>query len=102
MDNQLQQLIDLQKEQNALLKKYLWRLRFSLLTLLLLTTGTAIGLVVLSYSLRPAAAPTAPTATATFQFVPQPQQGNATLQLQPIQPPPADDLFGPPSAQSSN
>lgn len=44
MDDQLQELINLQREQNQLLKKYLWRLRFSLLGLLLLTTATAIGL----------------------------------------------------------
>jgi hypothetical protein len=49
MDDQLQQLIELQKEQNQLLKKYLWRLRFSLLSLLLLTTITAIGLGLLVY-----------------------------------------------------
>ncbi len=39
MDDQLQRLIELQTEQNQLLKKYLWRFRFSLLTLLLLTTA---------------------------------------------------------------
>jgi hypothetical protein len=44
MEDQLQQLIELQKEQNRLLQRYLWRLRFSLLSLLLLTTITAIGL----------------------------------------------------------
>jgi hypothetical protein len=97
METQLQQLIDLQKEQNALLKKHLWRLRFSLLTLLLLTTGTAIGLGVLSYNLRPAAAPKMPTATATLQFIPQ--QG--TLQLQSMQPSSADDLIGPPPQVSN-
>ena len=44
MDEQLQQLINLQKEQVELLKKHLWRLRFSLLTLMLLTTGSCIAL----------------------------------------------------------
>ncbi len=39
MDAQLTELIELQKEQNQLLKKYLWRFRFSLITLLLLTTA---------------------------------------------------------------
>src|SRR5687767_1222740 len=39
MDAQLQELIALQKEQNALLRKNLWRLKFSLLTLLFLTTA---------------------------------------------------------------
>jgi hypothetical protein len=31
MDAQIQQLIELQTEQNQLLKKHLWRFRFSLL-----------------------------------------------------------------------
>jgi hypothetical protein len=44
MDDQLQRLIELQTEQNQLLKKYLWRFRFSLLTLLLLTTGICCSL----------------------------------------------------------
>jgi hypothetical protein len=48
MDNDtsdlLRELITLQKEQNTLLKRYLWRLRFSLLTLLLITTATAVTL----------------------------------------------------------
>lgn len=55
MDDQLQQLIELQKEQNQLLKRYLWRLRFSLMGLLLLTTATAVGLGVVAYQTRPKA-----------------------------------------------
>src|SRR4051794_37892039 len=39
MDAQLQQLIELQTKQNQLLERYLWRFRFSLMALLLLTTG---------------------------------------------------------------
>jgi hypothetical protein len=53
MDDQLQQLIELQKEQNQLFKRYLWRLRFSLMGLLLLTTATAIGLRFVVYQTRP-------------------------------------------------
>src|SRR4051812_6505607 len=53
MEDQLQQLIELQKEQNQLLRRYLWRLRFSLLGLLILTTVTAIGLGVVAYQTRP-------------------------------------------------
>ena len=49
MDDQLQQLIELQKEHNQLLERYLWRFRFSLLSLLLLTTITAIALGFLVY-----------------------------------------------------
>jgi hypothetical protein len=53
MDAQLQQLIELQAEQNQLLKRHLWRLRFSLLTLLLLTTATCCGLGVVIYRQEP-------------------------------------------------
>jgi hypothetical protein len=60
MDDQLQQLIELQKEQNQLLKKYLWRFRFSLLFLLLLTTATAIGLGILVYRDQSKVVPAAP------------------------------------------
>jgi hypothetical protein len=55
MDAQLQQLIELQTKQNQLLEKHLWRFRFSLLTLLVLTTGICICLGVMIYS-----KPTAP------------------------------------------
>jgi hypothetical protein len=48
MDTQ-QQVIELLAEQNQLLKKYLWRVRFSLSALLLLTTGVAILLGVVAY-----------------------------------------------------
>jgi cytochrome c-type biogenesis protein CcmH/NrfG len=44
MEEQLRRLIELQTEQNQLLRKYLWRIRFSLLTLLILTTLVAVGL----------------------------------------------------------
>src|SRR5262245_26554685 len=44
-----ERIISLLEEQNALLKKHLWRLRFSLLTLLILTTGLSIGLGNLVY-----------------------------------------------------
>ncbi len=54
MDSQLQQLIELQTEQNQLLKRHLWRLRFSLLTLLLLTTGLCCGLGFVMYKVNSA------------------------------------------------
>ena len=63
MDNQLQELIQLQKEQNQLLKRYLWRLRFSLLTILLMMTGVCIGLGFLVYATKSKVAP--PTLTLT-------------------------------------
>jgi Na+-transporting NADH:ubiquinone oxidoreductase subunit NqrE len=50
MDAQLQQLIELQTKQNQLLEKYLWRLRFSLSALLILTTITCIGLGFVIYT----------------------------------------------------
>ena len=50
MDAQLKELIDLQREQNQLLKKYLWRFRFSLITLLLLTTAICICLGFVIYT----------------------------------------------------
>jgi hypothetical protein len=52
MDAQLQQLIALQTEQNQLLKKYLWRIRFSLITLLLLTIAICCCLGFMIYTQR--------------------------------------------------
>jgi hypothetical protein len=49
MDDQLQRLIELQTEQNQLLKRYLWRFRFSLLTLLVLTTAICCTLGFIIY-----------------------------------------------------
>jgi len=48
----VRELVELQREQNALLKKHLWRLRFSLLTLLLLTTASAVCLGIIMVRLR--------------------------------------------------
>ena len=62
MDDQLQRLIELQTEQNQLLKKYLWRFRFSLLTLLLLTTGICCSLGFIIYK-QQAAQKAIPVAT---------------------------------------
>ena len=57
MDSQLQELIELQKEQNQLLKKHLTRIRFSLWALLILTTLTGIGLGIGVYLIRPVSRP---------------------------------------------
>jgi hypothetical protein len=75
MDDHLQQLIELQKKQNALLEKYLWRFRFSLLFLMLMSTGLCIGLGFIVYQARPKVAtpanippvpkPVAPAPTST-------------------------------------
>jgi hypothetical protein len=63
-DELVRELIELQREQNALLKRHLWRLRFSLMTLLLLSTATAVGLGFLTYRLR--SRPIAPGGTITL------------------------------------
>lgn len=69
MDDQLQQLIDLQREQNQLLKKYLWRFRFSLMSLLILTTITAIGLGFLVYQDQTKVVPPTPTSAGWSGFI---------------------------------
>jgi hypothetical protein len=61
MDDQLKELVNLQREQNQLLKRYLWRLRFSLLSLLLITTATAVGLGFVIYQDRSKVNPPTPT-----------------------------------------
>ena len=63
MDEQLKELISLQREQNQLLKRHLWRLRFSLLSLLLITTATAVGLGFVVYLGRSNVNPPTPTTT---------------------------------------
>jgi hypothetical protein len=83
MDDQLQELINLQKEQNQLLKKYLWRFRFSLLFLMLLTTATAVGLGLLVYQHQK---PTATTIPATAMPTTGTWSSSGTLQLRTAQP----------------
>lgn len=58
MEAQLQQLIDLQAEQNELLKRHLMRLRFSLAALLVLTTACCLALGYVTYQIRGAGGPT--------------------------------------------
>src|SRR5689334_10503278 len=89
MEESLRRLVELQTRQNELLERYLWRIRFSLLTLLLLTTAICCGLGILVYQLRstprpvtipapwPSRAPTyAPPATPMQprQITPPPDQ----------------------------
>jgi hypothetical protein len=89
MDDQLQELIDLQREQNHLLKRYLWRLRFSLLGLLLMTTATAIGLGVMVYQTRPRT-PSPPFAPVRGPIPAMPKPGPAVpagdIELRPTIP----------------
>jgi hypothetical protein len=110
MDNQLERIIQLHEEQNALLKRYLWRLRFSLLGLLLLTILSAIALAFISYKLRQTpipgvpkfypAAPIGPPATGVYpqptgaysEPIP-PDNGSAVRAGQTSVPIPADDPF---------
>jgi hypothetical protein len=83
MDDQLQELINLQKEQNQLLKKHLWRFRFSLLYLMFLTTAIAVGLGLLVYQDNQPTATTVPTTviptTGTWS-------SSGTYQLRAVQP----------------
>lgn len=77
----LSQLLAAQKEQTELLRRYLWRFRFSLLSLLLLTTATAVGLGVLAYQNHKQAAvgvPLPTAASATWSVYPS---SGGTLQL---------------------
>jgi hypothetical protein len=67
MEAQLQQLIELQTEQNELLKRHLLRLRFSLAALLMLTTACCLALGYVTYQIRSAGRP-----IPTGPFYPQP------------------------------
>lgn len=75
-DELLRELIAGQKQQTELFRRYLWRLRFSLLSLLLVTTATAIGLGIMAYKQQQ------PANTA----VPQPAGAWTTFSGPPIQP----------------
>src|SRR4051812_49964333 len=101
MDPQLQQLIELQTEQNHLIRKYLWRIRFSLLTLLLLTTAVCCGLGFLVYNqqtaiqIRPSISPAPPPVRPAMMGAPL-----APPQPQPVgSPQPGTDLFGTPNVK---
>ena len=84
-DDLLRELIVAQKEQTELLRRYLWRFRFSLLSLLILTTATAIGLGFLVYKTRSKPAPATATA-ASWSFTPSISGGSGTLILSPPTP----------------
>jgi hypothetical protein len=87
----LSQILSAQKEQTELLRRYLWRFRFSLLSLLLLTTGTAVGLGALAYQNHKQSAatvvPTAATGTiwtgssGTLQLYSAPPTVTTTIQM---------------------
>ena len=79
-DELLRELIAGQKEQTELFRRYLWRLRFSLLGLLLLMTLTEVGLGIGVYLTRPQATTgIIPTTGITIS--------SGTLQLNTTQPP---------------
>ena len=88
MEDKLQTLIDLQREQNQLLKRYLWRFRFSLMALLLLTTATAIGLGLMVYQNRPKVVQPTPTTPPVFNW----SWGQSTGTLFVEQPAEADKI----------
>ena len=85
MDNQLQELIELQKEQNQLLKKHLTRIRFSLWALLVLMTLTGVGLGMGVYLTRPKPTAFLPPLPNSY-LMPLP---SGTLNL--VSPPPTSD-----------
>jgi hypothetical protein len=89
MDDKLQELVALQKKQVELLEKYLWRVRFSLATLLLLTTGTCIGLGYMDYRMRGAAFPVAGPPPPVFAPLSIPPMSNPST---PILAPPVRRL----------
>ena len=90
MDNQLQEIIELQKEQNQLLKKHLTRIRFSLWALLVLMTLTGVCLGVGVYLIRPTATALIPPLTAPA--APAERLGLANPNVPPT---PAEDPFAP-------
>jgi hypothetical protein len=89
MDNHAQEMVGLLREQNQLLKKHLWRLRFSLFSLLLLTTLSCITLGYLTYRTHVSSPPSLPAAFAQVQPTlpnvyqtyppPSPYSGETTL-----------------------
>src|SRR5262245_8378047 len=70
MDAQLSQVVQLLTEQNELLKRHLWRFRFSLLALLILMTLTCGGLGFVSC-----------TQQKSSRIAPYPAAGSYTLSL---------------------
>jgi hypothetical protein len=100
MDDQLfRELIAGQKEQTELLRRYLWRFRFSLMTILLLMTCVCVGLGFLVY--RQNQAVVGPIPTATFQ----PTLPNSFVPAMPYpvpQPlPTANAPYAPPSTNAT-
>jgi hypothetical protein len=110
MDDQLlRELIAGQKEQTELLRRYLWRFRFSLMTILLLMTCVCVGLGFLVY--RQNSAVGGPTRTATIQLLPTPRilpspiSSNTFVPVQPTyQPVPTTNTpsAAPPPATQDN
>jgi hypothetical protein len=96
MEEQLQRLIELQTEQNQLQKKHLVRIRFSLLTLLLLTTAVCCCLGYVMYMLRSPrvvvlpAGLSGPTVTRSQATAPT-YRAAAPYNARPAPPPPASN-----------
>lgn len=85
----MQEMISLQTEQNKLLQRYLWRLRFSLLTLLLITTATAVMLGMYGMKIRsvPRTPPVAYPSNSLGAYGPGPGPGNVPpYSSSPMQP----------------
>ena len=93
MELQLQELIELQKEQNQLLRKHLTRIRFSLWALLLLTTFTSTALGIYAYTNRSQQRAAAPQPAGAY-FRPTPAL--------PMQPPVDSPVLGAPRVDQSS
>jgi hypothetical protein len=96
MDNQ-QRVVELLTEQNELLKRHLVRLKFSLMSLLLLTTVTCCGLGFLMWlqyhpRIYPILPPTASGANTLYGNI-QPAP-TATFELAPVAPAPPSESPG--------
>jgi len=85
----LQQLVDEQKKQTDLLRQNLWRIKFSLFTLMLLMTFVGIALGTSIYLLRSVSSPALPRVIplAPPQTVPPqalPKTYDAPLRVSPV------------------
>jgi hypothetical protein len=105
MDNQLQRIIELHTEQNELLKKHLVRLKFSLMSLLVLMTITCCGLGFLMWGRYhpliypvPVSGPTTyvtPTPYGNLQVGPAWPSNSVPTQTNPLsQPATGSDRYG--------
>src|SRR5262245_26837720 len=78
MDDKLDELIKLQREQNELLRRHLTRIKFSLWALLVMMTGICLVFGLLVFFASSVIGPATPAPTAT------PSNGTLFLNTQPL------------------